>query len=240
MGANAVTSVPVYADGEVLEASRLNVTNSGIPVFATTTTRDAAFGGTGEKTLAEGQMAYIENVAGSAAVQYYDGAAWATLVTSGLTLISATTVGTGVATVTVSDVFSSTYDNYRIIYTGGVGSTNQFITLAIGNANTAYYWSYIARTFGDLTDGARGDNDSKFGRVGYSTTGTNFLSCDVFAPNLAKNTTISYNYIATVTTGGAGQGGGLLNNTTQYTSFTLTVTGTLTGGTIRVYGYQNS
>lgn len=76
MGVNAVTSVPTYTDGEILEASRLNVTNSGIPVFATTTTRDAAFGGTGEKVLAEGQYAYIE---ASNTTQYYDGANWVTL-----------------------------------------------------------------------------------------------------------------------------------------------------------------
>lgn len=76
MGVNAVTSVPTYVDGEVLEASRLNVTNSGIPVFATTTTRDAAFGGTGEKVLAEGQFAYIE---ASNATQYYDGTSWLSL-----------------------------------------------------------------------------------------------------------------------------------------------------------------
>jgi len=73
MGANAVTTVPVYTAGEVLTAADLNITNSGIPVFATTTTRDAAFGGTGEKTLAEGQFAYIE---ATNATQYYDGAAW--------------------------------------------------------------------------------------------------------------------------------------------------------------------
>lgn len=73
MGVNAVTSVPTYTDGEILEASRLNVTNSGIPVFATTTTRDAAFGGTGEKVLAEGQFAYIE---ASNTTQYYDGTSW--------------------------------------------------------------------------------------------------------------------------------------------------------------------
>jgi hypothetical protein len=73
MGANAVTTVPVYTAGEVLTAADLNITNSGIPVFATTTTRDAAFGGTGEKTLAEGQFAYIE---ATNTTQYYDGAAW--------------------------------------------------------------------------------------------------------------------------------------------------------------------
>jgi hypothetical protein len=57
MGANAVTTVPVYTAGEVLTAADLNITNSGIPVFADSTARDAAFGGTGEKTLAEGQFA---------------------------------------------------------------------------------------------------------------------------------------------------------------------------------------
>jgi hypothetical protein len=73
MGANATTSVPSYTSGEVLTAANLSVTNSGIPVFATTVTRDAAFGGTGEKVLAEGQFAYIE---ATNTTQYYDGAAW--------------------------------------------------------------------------------------------------------------------------------------------------------------------
>ena len=50
---NTQTSVPLYAQGEVLTAANLNLTNSGIPVFATTVTRDAAFGGANEKVLAE-------------------------------------------------------------------------------------------------------------------------------------------------------------------------------------------
>jgi hypothetical protein len=34
---------------------------------------------------------------------------------------------------------------------------------------------------------------------------------------------------------------GFLNNSTQYTAFTIaTTTGNMTGGVIRVYGYQNS
>ena len=76
MGANAVTTVPVYVAGEVLTAADLNITNSGVPVFATTTTRDAAFGGTGEKTLAQGQLCYIE---ATDKVQFYNGTAWANL-----------------------------------------------------------------------------------------------------------------------------------------------------------------
>ena len=73
MGANAVTTVPVYVAGEVLTAADLNITNSGIPVFASSVERDAAFGNTGEKILAEGQYAYLED---TNATQFYDGSVW--------------------------------------------------------------------------------------------------------------------------------------------------------------------
>jgi hypothetical protein len=76
MGANAVTSVPTYVAGQVLDASRLNVTNSGVPVFADATARDAGFGGTGEKVLAEGQLCYLES---TKKVMYYDGSSWSNL-----------------------------------------------------------------------------------------------------------------------------------------------------------------
>ena len=74
MGANAQTSVPTFVAGEVLTAANMNISaRTGIPVFANSTARDAAFGGTGEKTLAEGQFAYLED---TNATQYYDGSAW--------------------------------------------------------------------------------------------------------------------------------------------------------------------
>ena len=74
MGANAQTSVPTFTAGEVLTAANMNISaRTGIPVFADSTARDAAFGGTGEKTLAEGQFAYLES---TNATQYYDGSTW--------------------------------------------------------------------------------------------------------------------------------------------------------------------
>jgi len=73
MGANASTAVPLYASGQVLDAARLNLTNCGVPVFSGTATRDAAFGSSGEKVLAEGQLCYLED---SNSVLYYDSAAW--------------------------------------------------------------------------------------------------------------------------------------------------------------------
>ena len=74
---NTQTSVPAFTAGQVLTAQQQTEINTGIPVFATTTTRDAAFGGTGEKTLAEGQYAYIE---ADNSTQYYDGSTWKTIV----------------------------------------------------------------------------------------------------------------------------------------------------------------
>jgi len=73
MGANAQTTVEKFVDGAVLTAAQQNFSAAtGVPVFATTVTRDAAFGGA-NKVLAEGQLAYIE---ASDTVQYYSGAAW--------------------------------------------------------------------------------------------------------------------------------------------------------------------
>ena len=77
MGANAQTTVPTFTASQVLTADEMNQSaRTGVPVFADTTARDAAFGGAGEKVLAEGQLCYLED---TNKVQYYDGAAWANL-----------------------------------------------------------------------------------------------------------------------------------------------------------------
>jgi len=72
MGANAQTSVPVFTAGQVLTAQQQSEINTGIPVFASNVTRDAAFGGAGEKTLALGQVCFVEGVG----LQFYDGTQW--------------------------------------------------------------------------------------------------------------------------------------------------------------------
>jgi hypothetical protein len=75
MGANAQTAVPKFTAGQVLTAAQQTQINTGIPVFATTTTRDAAFGGS-NKTLAQGQLCYIE---ADGKVYVYTGSAWASI-----------------------------------------------------------------------------------------------------------------------------------------------------------------
>ena len=75
MGANAQTTVPTFTTSQVLTAAQMNQSaRTGVPVFASTVTRDAGFGGTGEKTLAEGQLCYVE----STGLQSYNGTSWFT------------------------------------------------------------------------------------------------------------------------------------------------------------------
>jgi hypothetical protein len=138
MGANAQTSVPAFVTGQVLTAQQQTEINTGIPVFADSTARDAAFGGTGEKVLAEGQYAYLES---TNQTLVYDGSSWLVVGASGLTLISATTIGTTVASVTVTGAFSATYDNYLIIVNGGIASTNNSLVLTLGATTTGYYYA---------------------------------------------------------------------------------------------------
>lgn len=240
MGANATTFVPSYTSGEVLTAANLSVTNSGIPVFATTVTRDAAFGGTGEKTLAEGQFAYIE---ATNTTQYYDGAAWQSVgVSPGLVLVKTQTIGTTVASVTVSDAFSSTYDSYKIVISGGSGSTAARLNIALGATTTGYYFGVVGYNFANSLAGTGFANTTAFfDYAGYFNTDGLSFNTELINPNLAKNTFINCQYNENKTNGTSFNTSGYLANTTAYTAFTIGASsGTLTGGTIRVYGYANS
>jgi hypothetical protein len=240
MGANAVTTVPVYVAGEVLTADDLNITNSGIPVFEDSSARDAAFGGTGEKVLAAGQFAFLED---TNATQFYDGASWnAVGVAPGLVLINTTTIGTTVASVTVSSAFSATYDNYKIIVSGGVGSTNITLRLQLGSTTTGYYLGVNRASY--ETGGASTEftnNGSSFQHAGYASTGGINANIELTDPFATSRTGFTTQFGQLATTGNSYSGTGFQNSATSFSAFTLTTsTGTITGGTIRVYGFANS
>ena len=240
MGANAQTAVPAFTAGQVLTAAQQTQINTGIPVFATTVTRDAAFDGAGEKVLAEGQFAYIE---ATNTTQYYDGAAWQPVgASSGLTLISTTTIGTTVSSVTVSSAFSSTYDSYKILVSGGSSSAFSVLMLKFGSTATGYYAGYLATTYSTAAQVGLSDNNAaQFTYPGGCNANGLTMTCDVINPNLAKNTTIFGGYGALDTASSSRLYAGFLNDTTQYTAFTIfPASGTLTGGTIKVYGFANS
>ena len=238
MGANAQTSVPTFTAGEVLTAANMNISaRTGIPVFADSTARDAAFGGTGEKTLAEGQYAYLES---TNQTLVYDGSSWLVVGASGLTLISATTIGTTVASVTVTGAFSATYDNYRIIISGGVASTNASMRFQLSGITTGYYSATLYRSFGAVTGGEELVNQST-AYIGQGTSLGLSAVVDVRNPNVALAKSFNHQAVEMATDGSMKVGGGYNASNTQATGFVINLgSGTMTGGTIRVYGYANS
>jgi hypothetical protein len=154
------------------------------------------------------------------------------------------TVGTAVSSVTVSGCFSSTYDAYEIVYTGGTTNATNNLAIQMGSTTTGYYGNiiYSIPSAGTTILGLGVNNAASWTYVGDGTSGGGTrLACSLYAPNLAARTTISAKYMGTGTAAGAyGTFNGNLDNSTQYTAFTITTnTGTLTGGTIRVYGYRN-
>lgn len=242
MGANAQTTVPTFTAGEVLTAAQMNNSaRTGVPVFATTITRDAGFGGTGEKTLAEGQMCYVEGTG----FQTYNGTSWVTWGTApssgALTLISSTTIGSAVSSVAVTSVFSSTYDNYKIIISGGSGSTIATVSLQLGSTTTGYYMGYSRVAYSTAgANLASNNNAASWTQAGAMDTNGITMNVDVLAPNLARKTVVGGPFGYPTTSGAGGGFGGFLDDTTAYTAFTIAPsTGTMTGGTIKVYGYKN-
>jgi hypothetical protein len=151
MGANASTAVPLYASGQVLDAARLNLTNSGIPVFSGTATRDAAFGGSGEKILAEGQVVYLED---TDALQYYSGTSFVAVATpSGVIQVKSTSktdtftlssaTFTDITGLSVSITPTSATNKILVmvsVNTGGAGNVHMRLmrdSTAIGIADTS-------------------------------------------------------------------------------------------------------
>jgi len=167
------------------------------------------------------------------------GVKWAAVPSPGLTLISTTTIGSAVSSVTVSSVFSSTYDNYKIIISGGAASTDVVIGTTLGAASTGYYCAYTGATYAAAASSNFADNNaSSWSRCVSSNASGAMGVFDLIGPNLAKRTYIIGSQMDPAI---ARFSAGYLNDTTQYTSITFTVSGgTQTGGTIRVYGYQNS
>jgi hypothetical protein len=248
MGLNAQTSVPTFTASQVLTAQQQNWINTGIPVFATTTTRDAAFGGSGEKTLAQGQYAYIE---ATSTLQVYTGSAWVTAITSGLTYLTGGSFTTVSAVSLAANTFTATYRNYllNINITANSSDANALNwrgrTSGTDNSNANYSFSLRGSRYSDgaTTSGGNGTSATA-GRLTYmqNPMAGCVVSATFFAPQLASTTS----FVTSSTGRGVGdpdaalQGGGYFNASTQFDALSFyPATGTISG-TYEVYGYAIS
>jgi hypothetical protein len=237
--ANTQTTVPAFVSSQVLTAQQMmQSAATGVPVFANTTTRDAGFGGAGEKTLAEGQLCYLES---TNVVQYYDGAAWATLApapaaSTGLTLITATTLS-GSST-TVTSAFSATYDNYRIYIYDVINTNGAAHKFVLGSTTTNYEFTEMYCNNASAWTFASSSPNSSFQVSPANTVDQVSVIIDVSMPFLSRPTgfismSTGYSTERDMTIG-------VQDSTTSFTSFTYSTTvGTFTGN-VKVYGFANS
>ena len=159
--------------------------------------------------------------------------------TAGLTLVKSQVIGSAVSSVTVTGAFSATYDQYRVTINGGVGSTVGLISFTLGSATTGYYYQTFYGAYNNTVSGVGAQNQSSVLRAGsFSTNSINF-NMDFHNPFLTKDTYFNGPVIGETSSLIAGNTNGYQASATSFTSITFSVSGTLTGGTIRVYGYKN-
>jgi len=179
----------------------------------------------------------------SAAIWFPDAV---TQTTPGLVLVKTQTVGTTVASVEVTSAFNATYDAYKIILTGGTCSANnQGLTMVLGASVTTYsggytYYASNGSTVSPGTPGAVSTGTSLWQTIGTGTTSANYICMEMQNPFLAQHTymqTTVYDPVNLLIK----QHVGIHASNTSYSSFTIaTATGTMTGGTIAVYGYAKA
>jgi len=206
-------------------------TDRTIQVFAGTAARGSAI-----PTPVEGMYAHLND---TDALTYYNGSAWANAGASGLTLIN-TSSFSAVSSHSVNDVFSSTYDNYKILltnysFTGAAGVIQMRLRVG-GTDNTSneyqrskFFWAYTNATGSD--SGSIGTSSFLIGE----TSTDYFADIELGGPFRTQET--KHATQATRKDNGLLYAGSM-TVTTSYTGFTLLTTSTTMTGSVSVYGYN--
>jgi len=242
MGANAQTSVPLFVANAILTAQQQNISAAtGVPVFATTVTRDAAFGGS-NKVLAEGQLCYLES---TDVVQYYTGAAWATVgpaSAGALVFINATSFTSQTTVSMAAGTFTSTYKNYLVILdhqpggSGGAAITYRFNVAGSPQTGANYQGSksFISSAGTQTLTGASSATSLPMGQSGGTTGGGGTMT--VYNPVSATTMT---DVSGTFAAQGIGSFGGTYEVNEAHDGLTF-IFATSSTGFYRVYGLADS
>lgn len=156
---------------------------------------------------------------------------------------------TGTSTLSLNDVFTSTYKNYRIVmnHWGTLTSTEQtWLRLrASGSDNaSAYYtdgWAGWYNNAGGSSLSASGSWSISSFSFGYTVPQSSMVVADICNPSATTPTNISYNSTALTTSANAIYNHGIMgvHNVGQaFTGFTVWPNTGAFGGTIQVYGYR--
>lgn len=174
------------------------------------------------------------------------GMKWATPATSasGLTLITRQTYSSAL-TINVNDVFSSTYDNYRIVIRNSAGTTGglamRMRVSGADNSTSNYYSTVFESVSGTSTIFPRFKTSATSfldGDIDFKNDAT--LVFDITAPNLTQETSFMGLWSCTASGWRSGNINGLFNATTSFTGFSFYGASGSATGVVTVYGYQKS
>ena len=146
----------------------------------------------------------------------------------------------------IDGVFTSTYDNYRIVVSNIITSSNVLINFNFRNTTNA-----TDSTSNYYTSGRRFDNGTNYdfsqGPVAYGTTAVNTTTVgsssfimDIFQPRTTNMTNVVLNGIGGITTVCTVQSATVFYATTNFAGIIFSASGgnTITGGLYTVYGYR--
>jgi hypothetical protein len=228
-----------FTAGEVLTASNVQdyLMDQSVMVFADSTARETAIG---TANFEEGMTSYLQD---TNLVEVYNGTTWASIapaaVTPGLVQIGTAISFSGVSAQNVDSLFSSTYENYKIILRTSHSNTIKLQgRVGASTISTANYTSQ--KVLGDnvTASASRISGGNDFTIVSNALTGSkSYITIELGGPNLAEHTTGTIN---------AGRGVNTLELSSllfdandQFTGIRFFPTsGTMTG-TVSVYGYNN-
>lgn len=161
-----------------------------------------------------------------------------------------TSVSLNAVTNNISNVFSSTYTNYRVVISGlqNASTTSRVVSLRFrttsddSSANYVYgeYYSYPTNLSGNASAG--GQTSARLCVISSWSTGGAGMVLDIYNPNNATGTGFNgqvFNYQSDVGTWVIRQIGGGINVSTQFTGFSIIGTTDNLTGTVHVYGYRD-
>lgn len=244
----------IFTAGEVLAASDVNsfLMDQSVMTFTDSTARGSAIG---TAVAQEGMLTYLEDTND---FEYWDGTAFEPIVapasTSGLEFITTSTF-TGVASASfgsdASPIFSSTFDNYRIIIESAVSSSIARTFSLRLRSNTTDETSGNYRFANSGIDGALTARNSG----GFEATSTTILSNGHYTFNRYLSIIDINSPFEAAQTAATGMNAGIdvsgnwihqsfsfqLNTSTSYNGFTiLNSSGDFTSGKMTVYGYRKA
>lgn len=165
---------------------------------------------------------------------------------TGLVRIQTGTFANPASAVSFDNAFSSSFDNYRIVWTVTASELDNTIVLRLrsggsDNTTTNYVWTWLAEYMsgGSYGSSTSGGQTVTLGTVGYKySSALNGGVIDIYGPLLSSKT--SWTHQSSMATGAldSTRGGGAYVGTASFDGFSLISQSGWMTGTATVYGYN--